>query len=73
MGLIASGKQFGTAVTKGIRYLLQNQNDNGSWSEDAFTGTGFPKAFYLRYDLYRIYFPLLALGLYKNSLEDKNG
>ena len=33
------------------------------------TGTGFPRAFYLRYDLYRLYFPLLALARYKNSLE----
>lgn len=73
MGLIASGRQYGTAVSKGIEYLLQNQSEDGSWAEDAFTGTGFPKAFYLRYDLYRIYFPLLALGQYRNSLEVKNG
>ncbi len=34
----------------------------GSWRETEFTGTGFPKVFYLRYHLYRLYFPLMALG-----------
>jgi squalene-hopene/tetraprenyl-beta-curcumene cyclase len=36
----------------------------GSWRETEFTGTGFPKVFYLRYHLYRLYFPLMALGRY---------
>ena len=34
----------------------------GSWDEEEFTGTGFPRHFYLRYHLYRHYFPLMALG-----------
>ena len=34
----------------------------GSWFEPWFTGTGFPKVFYLRYHLYRLYFPVMALG-----------
>ena len=34
----------------------------GSWRETEFTGTGFPKVFYLRYHLYRLYFPLMAMG-----------
>jgi squalene-hopene/tetraprenyl-beta-curcumene cyclase len=34
----------------------------GSWVEPWFTGTGFPKLFYLRYHLYRLYFPVMALG-----------
>ena len=34
----------------------------GSWRERWFTGTGFPKVFYLRYHLYRHYFPLMALA-----------
>jgi squalene cyclase len=34
----------------------------GSWVETEFTGTGFPKVFYLRYHLYRLYFPLMAIG-----------
>ncbi|MCE9620460.1 MAG: squalene--hopene cyclase [Planctomycetes bacterium] len=36
----------------------------GSWRETEFTGTGFPRVFYLRYHLYRLYFPLMALGRY---------
>ncbi len=36
----------------------------GSWCETEFTGTGFPKVFYLRYHLYRLYFPTMALGRY---------
>lgn len=36
----------------------------GSWVETEFTGTGFPKVFYLRYHLYRLYFPVMAIGRY---------
>jgi squalene-hopene/tetraprenyl-beta-curcumene cyclase len=73
MGLIAAGQAFSPAVKKGVSYLVCQQNRDGDWTEKAFTGTGFPRAFYLRYDLYRIYFPLLALGQYRASLEVKNG
>ncbi len=38
------------------------QNDDGTWDEPEFTGTGFPRVFYLRYHYYPIYFPLLALS-----------
>jgi squalene-hopene/tetraprenyl-beta-curcumene cyclase len=34
----------------------------GAWREHWFTGTGFPKVFYLRYHLYRHYFPVMALA-----------
>jgi squalene-hopene/tetraprenyl-beta-curcumene cyclase len=34
----------------------------GSWNEHLFTGTGFPKVFYLRYHYYRHYFPVMALA-----------
>jgi len=39
-------------------------DEAGSWSEREFTGTGFPRVFYLRYHLYRLYFPVMALGRY---------
>jgi squalene-hopene/tetraprenyl-beta-curcumene cyclase len=39
----------------------------GSWCETQFTGTGFPKVFYLRYHLYRLYFPLMAMGRYLHA------
>lgn len=66
-GLIAAGESASPAVTRGIAYLLKTRAEDGSWKEDANTGTGFPRAFYLRYDLYRIYFPLMAMGRYKAS------
>ncbi len=64
MGLFATG-DFGTgSVRNGIDYLLRNQTADGSWDEEAFTGTGFPSVFYLKYHLYPRYFPLMALGAY---------
>ncbi|MBN1189267.1 MAG: squalene--hopene cyclase [Dehalococcoidales bacterium] len=73
MGLIASGQASSPAAEKGILYLLRRQEEDGIWQEEYYTGTGFPRAFYLRYDLYRIYFPLLALGQYLSILEEENG
>jgi squalene-hopene/tetraprenyl-beta-curcumene cyclase len=51
-------------VHAGVRYLLATQRADGNWSEEQFTGTGFPKVFYLKYHLYRLYFPLMALARY---------
>ena len=34
----------------------------GSWAEHWCTGTGFPEVFYLRYNMYRHYFPVMALA-----------
>jgi squalene-hopene/tetraprenyl-beta-curcumene cyclase len=56
-------------MQQGIEYLLRTQQDDGSWLERAFTGTGFPGAFYLRYELYRIHFPLMALARYMTAVE----
>jgi squalene-hopene/tetraprenyl-beta-curcumene cyclase len=62
MGLVAAGLADDPATHRGIRYLLESQQGDGSWQESEFTGTGFPLVFYLRYHAYPIYFPLLALG-----------
>lgn len=62
MGLLAAGLAGHTAVTRGIRYLSLMQEEDGTWTEPEFTGTGFPKVFYLKYHYYPIYFPLLALS-----------
>ncbi len=62
MGLLAARLGDQPAVLRGIRYLLLMQNDDGTWDEPEFTGTGFPQVFYLRFHLYPIYFPLLALA-----------
>ena len=62
LGLMAAGLERHPAVARGVRYLLAMQNDDGTWDEPEFTGTGFPRVFYLRYHYYPIYFPLLALS-----------
>lgn len=56
------------AVVRAIEYLLASQKPDGSWKEAEFTGTGFPRVFYLKYHLYRNYFPLYALARYRNLL-----
>jgi squalene-hopene/tetraprenyl-beta-curcumene cyclase len=71
LGLIASGERDGDSVRRGIKFLLHRQAENGSWPEEEWTGTGFPRVFYLRYHLYPIYFPLLALGEYARASSPK--
>jgi len=65
MGLMAAEEVNDPAVQRGVQYLISNQNQEGGWDEDRFTGTGFPKVFYLRYHGYSHYFPLWALGMYQ--------
>ncbi|MEO6965070.1 MAG: squalene--hopene cyclase [Acidobacteriaceae bacterium] len=67
LGLLAAGDIRSDSVAKGVRWLLQQQRSDGSWDEDAFTGTGFPRVFYLSYHMYRNYFPLLALTTYRSA------
>jgi squalene-hopene/tetraprenyl-beta-curcumene cyclase len=66
MGLCACADLDRPSVQRGLRYLLNSQNDDGSWTEPQITGTGFPRVFYLKYDMYRQNFPLLALATYVN-------
>jgi squalene-hopene/tetraprenyl-beta-curcumene cyclase len=65
LGLMAAGLSNHKAVQRGIYYLLDTQRPDGGWDELEFTGTGFPRVFYLRYHYYPIYFPLLALAKYQ--------
>jgi squalene-hopene/tetraprenyl-beta-curcumene cyclase len=62
LGLMAAGLTNHKAVERGIYYLLDTQRGDGGWDELEFTGTGFPRVFYLRYHYYPIYFSLLALA-----------
>ncbi|WP_233810005.1 squalene--hopene cyclase, partial [Paraburkholderia sp. HP33-1] len=66
LGLMAAGEVNGEAVARGIDYLLAQQQEDGLWDEAPFTGTGFPRVFYLRYHGYRKFFPLWALARYRN-------
>ncbi len=68
LGLIAAGKTHSTQVAKGVRWLRDNQRPDGTWDEKSTTGTGFPRVFYMRYHLYRDYFPLLALATYAKAV-----
>jgi squalene-hopene/tetraprenyl-beta-curcumene cyclase len=69
LGLLAAGDGDGEAVGRGVEYLLRTQGGDGSWPEEWFTGTGFPRVFYLKYHLYRLYFPLMALARYAEVRE----
>jgi squalene-hopene/tetraprenyl-beta-curcumene cyclase len=64
LGLIVAGEENSSEVQGGIQFLLSTQNNDGGWDENLFTGTGFPKAFYLRYHGYSQYFPLWTLGVF---------
>jgi squalene-hopene/tetraprenyl-beta-curcumene cyclase len=61
-GLIAAGRGESAAVRRGVDWLVARQEADGSWEQREFTGTGFPKVFYLKYHWYPIYFPLIALS-----------
>jgi squalene-hopene/tetraprenyl-beta-curcumene cyclase len=64
LALIAAGEASSDEVKNGIDYLAATQQADGGWYEEAFTGTGFPKVFYLKYHMYSLYFPLMALARY---------
>jgi squalene-hopene/tetraprenyl-beta-curcumene cyclase len=68
LALIAAGEAGSNEVRAGIEYLLATQQPDGTWQEEQFTGTGFPKVFYLKYHMYSIYFPLMALARYATAL-----
>jgi squalene-hopene/tetraprenyl-beta-curcumene cyclase len=61
MGLLAAGEGDGDSVQRGIFYLLSRQRPDGTWDEEEWTGTGFPRVFYMKYHYYRHYWPLLSL------------
>ena len=69
MGLCAFDKPNLPSLQRGIEYLIRTQNPDGSWTEDEITGTGFPKVFYLKYDMYRNAWPLLAFATYNQLLQ----
>ncbi|MGO8836320.1 MAG: squalene--hopene cyclase [Limisphaerales bacterium] len=69
MGLCAFDDPDNPALKRGLEYLIRTQNADGSWTEQETTGTGFPKVFYLKYDIYRNAWPLLAFATYRKILE----
>ena len=69
MGLCAFDDPHRPSLARGIRFLVESQNPDGTWTERETTGTGFPRVFYLKYDMYRNSWPLLALATYWNLVK----
>jgi squalene-hopene/tetraprenyl-beta-curcumene cyclase len=67
MGLLAASDTRSDSLQQGVAYLLKTQLRDGSWNEAWYTGTGFPRVFYLMYHMYRQYFPLIALTAYAKA------
>jgi squalene-hopene/tetraprenyl-beta-curcumene cyclase len=93
--LAVESPEYAASIRKGLDYLIKTQDENGTWEEEYYTGTGFPgygvgslpnldaeglreklqqgpelsRGFLLGYNMYRHYFPLLALGRAKHWLE----
>jgi squalene-hopene/tetraprenyl-beta-curcumene cyclase len=66
LGLMAAGEVDHPAVARGIEYLRRTQDEAGLWQQDAYTGGGFPRVFYLRYHGYPKFFPVWAMARYRN-------
>jgi squalene-hopene/tetraprenyl-beta-curcumene cyclase len=66
MALLQAGASDSISVVRGVNWLIRHQREDGAWDEPFHTGTGFPRVFYLRYHGYFKYFPIWALGMYRN-------
>jgi squalene-hopene/tetraprenyl-beta-curcumene cyclase len=66
LGLMAVGEVDSPAVECGMAWLQTNQQDDGLWGQEMYTGGGFPRVFYLRYHGYPKFFPLWAAARYRN-------
>lgn len=73
MGLVAAGEAGAAAAGRAARWLCEHQRPDGDWDEAHFTGTGFPRDFLIRYHLYRIVWPLIALGRYRDASRHADG
>ncbi|MBT8136543.1 MAG: squalene--hopene cyclase [Gammaproteobacteria bacterium] len=100
MALLAMGEPaYRVAIERGLAWLIAKQDDNGTWDEPQYTGTGFPgygigarmdlaetnlerrlsqgtelaRGFMINYNLYRHYFPLIAMGRARRYLHSGHG
>ena len=68
LGLMAAGEVEAEETAQGIAYLAQTPVSGPRWHEEHYTGTGFPRVFYLKYHGYAAYFPLWAMARYRNLM-----
>jgi squalene-hopene/tetraprenyl-beta-curcumene cyclase len=68
LAYVAADEADSQGARRAAEWLCSSQRHDGDWDEDAFTGTGFPLDFMIRYHLYRLHFPLLALGRLRERL-----
>ena len=68
LGYVAGGAAESEPAQRAADWLCASQEPNGDWSEEHYTGTGFPTDFMIRYHLYRLYFPVMALGRLRERL-----
>ncbi len=71
LGYIGGGAAGSAPAQAAADYLCRAQRPDGDWDEQAYTGTGFPLDFMIRYHLYRISFPVLALGRFRERGQDE--
>lgn len=68
LAFTAAGRASDEAACRGANYLVATQRSDGNWDEPFYTGTGFPGDFYINYHLYRLVFPVSALGRWCKSM-----
>jgi squalene-hopene/tetraprenyl-beta-curcumene cyclase len=68
MALVAAGEARSDVAGRAATWLCERQRSDGDWDEEYFTGTGFPRDFLIRYHLYRIVWPMIALGRYRTTI-----
>jgi squalene-hopene/tetraprenyl-beta-curcumene cyclase len=68
LGYVSGGAAEALSARRAAEYVCQSQRPDGDWDEQEYTGTGFPLDFMIRYHLYRLTFPLLALGRLRERL-----
>jgi len=66
---LLAAEERGPATRRAVAWLVETQREDGGWDETRFTGTGFPGDFYIDYHLYRLHFPVMALGRYLDGHE----
>jgi squalene-hopene/tetraprenyl-beta-curcumene cyclase len=71
LALLAAGDAHSEAVERGVAWLVGTQTPEGTWDEPWYTGTGFPWDFTINYHLYRLVFPVTALGRYLDAVDGR--